>query len=191
GGVGWRWKSGDEIVVTQLDHDANIMPWGMAVEERGLTVHQVRIHPEDCTLDLDDLRKKLTDKTLLVAVGCASNAVGTINPAKEICDLARRAGAETFLDAVHFAPHGRMNVQQWGCTYLVCSAYKFFGPHVGILWGKRERLEELTPYKVRPADDHIPDRWMTGTPSFEGIAGVRAAIQYLGEVNGAGDLTKS
>ncbi|HEV3142856.1 MAG TPA: cysteine desulfurase-like protein [Gemmataceae bacterium] len=184
------WKAGDEIIITQLDHDANITPWLMAAQERGVTVHQVRVHLDDCTLDLNDFRKKLSDKTRLVAVGCASNAVGTINPVREICELAKRVGAETFLDAVHYAPHGRMNVQQWGCTYLVCSAYKFFGPHVGILWGRRDRLEELTPYKVRPADDHIPDRWMTGTPSFEGIAGVRAALQYLRQIGG-GDLIKS
>jgi cysteine desulfurase family protein (TIGR01976 family) len=185
------WKPGDEIIVTQLDHDANVTPWVMAAKERGVTVRQIRIHPEDCTLDLDDFRQKLSEKTRLVAVGCASNAVGTINPVREICELANQAGAETFLDAVHFAPHGRMNVEQWGCTYLVCSAYKFFGPHVGILWGRRERLEALTPYKVRPADDHVPDRWMTGTPNFEGIAGVRAAIQYLRQIDGANHLTKS
>ena len=185
------WKSGDEIIVTQLDHDANVTPWVMAAQERGVTVRQIRIHPEDCTLDLDDFRRKLSDKTRLVAVGCASNVVGTINPVREICELAKRAGAETFLDAVHFAPHGRINVHQWGCTYLACSAYKFFGPHVGILWGRRERLEALSPYKVRPSDNHVPDRWMTGTPSFEGIAGVRAAIQYVRQIDLANDLTKS
>jgi cysteine desulfurase family protein (TIGR01976 family) len=185
------WKPGDEIIVTQLDHDANVTPWAMAAHERGVTVRPIRIHPRDCTLDLEDFRQKLSDKTRLVAVGCASNAVGTINPVREICELANRAGAETFLDAVHFAPHGRLNVQQWDCTYLACSAYKFFGPHVGILWGRRERLEALPPYKVRPADNHIPDRWMTGTPNFEGIAGVRAAIQYLRQMDDAHDLTKS
>ncbi|HLW66729.1 MAG TPA: cysteine desulfurase-like protein [Gemmataceae bacterium] len=185
------WKSGDEIIVTQLDHDANVTPWVMAAQERGATVQRIRIHPEDCTLDLNDFRQKLSNKTRLVAVGCASNAVGTINPVQEICNLAKQAGAETFLDAVHFAPHGRIDVRQWGCTYLVCSAYKFFGPHVGILWGRRERLEELTPYKVRPADNHMPDRWMTGTPNFEGIAGVRAAIEYLQRIDAANDLTNS
>lgn len=178
------WKAGDELVVTQLDHDANITPWRMAAEERGLRVHEIRIRPEDTTLDWEDFQSKLSERTRLVAVGCASNATGTVNPIRRIVAAAHAVGAEVFLDAVHYAPHGLIDVQQWNCDYVVCSAYKFFGPHVGILWGRRERLEALTPYKVRPSDNHIPDRWMTGTPNFEGIAGVRAAIEYLAELGG-------
>ena len=173
------WKPGDEIIVTLLDHDANVTPWVLAARDRGVTVQCVRFHPEDCTLDLDDLRSKLSSKTRLVAAGCASNAVGTVNPFATIVELAHAAGAEVFLDAVHYAPHALIDVEAWGCDYLVCSAYKFFGPHVGILWGRRERLDALQPYKVRPAADDSPDRWMTGTPNFEGIAGARAAIEYL------------
>ena len=175
------WKPGDEIVVTLLDHDANVTPWVLAARDRGVTVKHVRFHFEDCTLDLDDLRAKLSPTTRLVAVGCASNAVGTVNPFKEIVAMAHAVGAEVFLDAVHYAPHALIDVEDWKCDYLVCSAYKFFGPHVGILWGRRERLDALPAYKVRPASDDSPDRWMTGTPNFECIAGTRAAIHYLSQ----------
>lgn len=173
------WQAGDEIIVTDLDHDANVTPWVLAARERGAVVKTVGIQPADCTLDLQDLRAKLSARTKLVAVGCASNAVGTISPVAEITRLAHGVGAEVFLDAVHYAPHGLMDVPAWDCDYLVCSAYKFFGPHVGILWGRRQRLDQLTPYKVRPSSDACPDRWMTGTPNFECIAGVRAAVDYV------------
>lgn len=173
------WKPGDEIIVTQLDHDANVTPWVLAARDRGVKWRCVRFNPENCTVDLDDFRAQLSSRTRLVAVGCASNAVGTINPVQEIIALAHGVGAEVFLDAVHYAPHALIDVEAWGCDYLVCSAYKFFGPHVGILWGRRERLDAMHPYKVRPASDDSPDRWMTGTPNFEGIAGTRAAIDYL------------
>ncbi len=179
------WQPGDNIVVTDLDHDANVTPWVLAARARGVAVHYVGIRTGDCTLDLADLDRKLNSKTRLVAVGCASNAVGTINPVRDIVKRGHAVGAEVFLDAVHFAPHNLIDVESWGCDYLVCSAYKFFGPHAGILWGRRERLEELTPYKVRPSANDMPDRWMTGTPNFEGIAGVRAAIDYLADL-GAG-----
>jgi cysteine desulfurase family protein (TIGR01976 family) len=173
------WKPGEEIVVTDIDHDADVTPWTIAARERGVEVRRVRFRPEDCSLDLHDLEAKLSKKTRLVAVAAASNAVGTINPVKRIAELVHAAGAELFVDAVHFAPHGLLDVKDWGCDYCVCSAYKFFGPHVGILWGRRERLDALTPYKVRPSANVCPDRWMTGTPNFEGIAGTRAAIDYL------------
>src|SRR5262249_20830352 len=137
------WKPGDEVVVTLLDHDANVTPWILAARDRGVTVKHVQFHPKDCTLDLDDLRAQLSPKTRLVAVGAASNAVGTINPIAEIVKLAHSVGAEVFLDAVHYAPHALIDVEAWGCDYLVCSAYKFFGPHVGILWGRRNRLDAL------------------------------------------------
>ena len=173
------WQPGDEVLITRLDHDANVAPWVRAAAERGATVRHVNIHPEDCTLDLDDFRRKLSDRTRLVAVGCASNAVGTRNPFREIIRLAHAAGALVFLDAVHHAPHLLMDVTAWDCDFLCCSAYKFFGPHVGILYGKRHLLEELPAYKVRPCPEMIPDRWMTGTQNFAAIAGTGAAIDYV------------
>jgi cysteine desulfurase family protein (TIGR01976 family) len=180
--LGRTWKPGDEVIVTQSDHDANITPWVLAARDAGAVVHQVRIDPRDATLDLDHLRSLLTRRTRLVAVGCASNATGTVHPFEEIAALAHGAGAEVFLDAVHYAPHRLMDVTAWQADYVVCSAYKFFGPHVGILWGRYERLQELPAYKVRPAPDTPPHRWMTGTQSHEGIVGVLAAIDYLADL---------
>jgi len=174
-----EWKPGEEVIVTRLDHDANVSPWVRAAQDRGATVRHVNIHPEDCTLDVDDYRRQLSSRTKLVAVGCASNAVGTRNPFQEIIRLAHDAGAKVFLDAVHHAPHLLMDVTAWDCDFLCCSAYKFFGPHVGVLYGKRELLEDLPVYKVRPCAESIPDRWMTGTQNFAAIAGVGAAIEYL------------
>jgi cysteine desulfurase family protein (TIGR01976 family) len=183
--LGRTWKRGDEVLVTRLDHDANVTPWVRAAEDAGAVVRFVEVRCEDCTLVLDDLRSKLNERTRLVAVGCASNSVGTINPVRDICRWAHDAGAEVFLDAVHYAPHFLMDVQDFGCDFLACSAYKFFGPHVGVLWGRRERLEELPAYKVRPAPDTLPGKWMTGTQNHEGIAGVLAAVDYLGELGHA------
>ena len=171
-------KPGDEIVVTTLDHDANVAPW-RALEERGIVIRQVNIHEEDCTLDLEDLKRKITPKTKVVAVGYASNAVGTINPVTEITKLAHDVGALMFIDAVHYAPHGPIDVRELDCDFLVCSPYKFFGPHMGTLYGKREHLLRFSPYKVRPAPDNLPDRWETGTQVQELIAGIGAAIDYL------------
>ncbi|MBX3413730.1 MAG: cysteine desulfurase-like protein [Pirellulales bacterium] len=182
--LGKTWQPGDEVIVTRLDHDANVTPWVLAARDAGATVHHVDIRQEDCTLDLEDLRAKLSSRTKLVAVGCASNSVGTINPVKDICRWAREAGALTFLDAVHYAPHALLDVDAWGCDFLACSAYKFFGPHVGVLWGRRELLSELPVYKLRPVPNTIPDRWMTGTQSHESIAGVLAAVDYLAELGG-------
>ena len=176
--IGRELQSGDEIVVTTLDHDANVAPW-RALEEKGVVIRQVDIHEADCTLDLEDLKRKITPKTKLVAVGYASNAVGTINPVAEITKLAHDAGALMFIDAVHYAPHGPIDVRALDCDFLVCSAYKFFGPHMGILFGKREHLLRFQPYKVRPAPDTLPDRWETGTQVQELIAGIGAAIDYL------------
>jgi cysteine desulfurase family protein (TIGR01976 family) len=173
---------GDEVVVTGLDHDANITPWVLAARDAGATVRRVNVRPEDCSLDLDDLRRQLGPRTRLVAVGCASNAVGTVSDVAAITRLAHAAGALVFLDAVHYAPHGPMDVQAWDCDFLACSAYKFFGPHVGILWGRRAPLEELPAYKVRPAPEAVPDRWMTGTQNHEGLAGVTAAVDYLADL---------
>jgi cysteine desulfurase family protein (TIGR01976 family) len=179
--IGRTLKPGDEIVVTTLDHDANVAPW-RALEERGAVIRQVDIHEEDCTLDLEDLKRKITAKTKLVAVGYASNAVGTINLVAEITKLAHDAGALMFIDAVHYAPHGPIDVRALDCDFLVCSPYKFFGPHMGTLYGKRERLLQFHPYKVRPAPDTLPDRWETGTQVQELIAGIGAAVDYLAEL---------
>ncbi len=173
------WKPGDEVIVTELDHDANFTPWVLAARDAGATVETVPIRQEDCTLDLEALEAKISERTRLVAVACASNAVGSINRVGEIARMAHRVGAEVFLDAVHYAPHRAMDVRAWDCDYLACSAYKFFGPHVGILWGKRHLMSELPVYKVRPAADAPPECWMTGTQNHEGIAGTLAAIEYL------------
>ncbi|HYL61629.1 MAG TPA: cysteine desulfurase-like protein [Candidatus Methylomirabilis sp.] len=179
--IGRELQPGDEIVVTTLDHDANVAPW-RALEEKGVVVRQVDIRESDCTLDLDDLKRKINSKTKLVAVGYASNAVGTINPVGEITKLAHGAGALMFIDAVHYAPHGLIDVRALDCDFLVCSPYKWFGPHMGTLYGKREHLLRFRPYKVRPAPDSLPDRWETGTQVQELIAGVGAAVDYLAEL---------
>lgn len=176
------WRAGDEVVVTRLDHDANVSPWELAARDAGAVVRHVGIHPHDCTLDLDQLRSLLTARTRLVAVGAASNLVGTINPIREISGLAHAAGAEFFVDAVHFAPHRPIDVVDWDCDYLVCSPYKFFGPHLGVLWGRSASLRELPAYKLRVAPDDLPDRWSTGTACHEGIAGTLEAIAYLADL---------
>lgn len=173
------WGAGDEILVTRLDHDANVWPWVRAARDAGATVRFVEIDLEACTLDMADLTSKLSDNTRLVAVGAASNAVGTVNPIAEICERAHAVGAEVFVDAVHYAPHRLIDVEAWGCDYLACSAYKFYGPHVGVMWGKPEPMRALPAYQVRPAGDGVPARWQTGTQSHEGIAGTLAAIDYL------------
>ncbi len=180
--LGRIWKPGDEIVVTRLEHDANFTPWVLAARDAGATVRYVDVRPEDCTLDLEHFRSLLNERTRLVAVGCASNATGTRNPVQQICGWAREVGAWSFLDAVHFAPHDLIDVNAWGCDFLACSAYKFFGPHVGLLWGRRERLEAIEPYKLRPAPDGLPGRWMTGTQNHEGLAGTMSAIDYLSDL---------
>jgi cysteine desulfurase family protein (TIGR01976 family) len=181
------WQPGDEIVVTELDHDANHTPWVLAARDAGVTVRTVAIDPADCTLRLDDMAAKINRRTRLVVCPCAANSVGTLVPVAEIARLAHAHGAELFVDAVHYAPHRLMDVAAWNCDYLVCSAYKFFGPHVGVLWGRAVRLLELEPYKLRPAPDDLPGRWMTGTQNHEGIAGVAAAVGYLAAIGGGGE----
>src|ERR1700686_3707601 len=192
--IGRELKPGDEIVVTRLDHDANVSPWlamaeDLQKEDRGVTVRWAEIHDNDCTLDMADLDSKINAKTKLVAAGYASNAVGTINPVKEITRLAHDAGALMFIDAVHYAPHGPIDVRALDCDFLVCSPYKFFGPHMGALYGKRQRLLQFQPYKVRPATDALPDRWETGTQVQELIAGIGAAVEYLAELGRRHDPT--
>ena len=179
------WKPGDEIIVSRLDHDANFTPWILAAEDVGVRVHRVGLRPEDATLDLEDFERNLSDRTRLVAVGYAANSTGTINPVEHMTRLAHDAGALVYVDAVHFAPHGRIQAGRLGCDFLVCSAYKFFGPHVGVLWGRRGLLEEIQPYKVRPAPNTLPGRWMTGTQNHEGIVGAGAAVNYLAALSNA------
>lgn len=186
--LGRTWVAGDEVVVTQLDHDANVSPWLLAARDAGAAARTVRVRPADSTLDLDDLAGVLGPRTRLVAVTAASNATGVVTPIEMIVALVRQRSPEAVVvvDAVHYAPHRLMDVAAWGCDVAVCSAYKFFGPHAGVLWGRRALLESLPAYKVRPADDEIPDRWMTGTANHEGIAGVAEAIAYLVDLGGGG-----
>jgi len=179
--IGRHLKPGDEIVLTYLDHDANISPW-RALEENGVSVRFVEINRENCTLDMTDLARKLTRRTKVVAVGYASNAVGTINDVREITRLAHQMGALTYIDAVHFAPHAAIDVRALDCDFLVCSTYKFFGPHMGVLYGKREHLKRLAPYKVRANTDEIPNCWEWGTLNHEGIAGIGACVDYIASI---------
>lgn len=180
--IATEWQPGDEIIVSRLDHDANVSPWVRAAQDRGVTVKYIDINPADCTLDQADYRRKLSNKTKLVAFGGVSNAVGTRNPITAMTADAHRVGAHVYVDAVHFAPHLLMDVPAWGCDYVCSSGYKFFGPHVGVLYGKREHLERLPAYKVRPCPETLPDRWMTGTQNFAAIAGLGAAIEYLASI---------
>ena len=172
---------GDEIVLTLLDHDANFSPW-KALEEKGVIIRTVKFNEDDCTLDMDDLAAKIGKRTRLVAVGYASNAVGTINDVAEVVRLARQAGALSYIDAVHYAPHGAIDVRALDCDFLVCSTYKFFGPHMGVLYGKRELLKKIRPYKVRPNTDNIPNCWEWGTLNHECIAGIKACVDYWEEL---------
>ncbi len=177
-----EWQPGDEVIVTALDHDANVAPWVLAAADRGVTVKVLDFNREDGTLDQQAYRQLLCDKTRLVALGCASNATGGVNPVEEMIAAAHAVGAQVFLDAVHYGPHALIDVQRWNCDFLACSTYKFFGPHLGVLWGRRADLERLTPYKVRPCSEDLPWRWMTGTQSHETIAGALACIDYLADL---------
>jgi cysteine desulfurase family protein (TIGR01976 family) len=179
--IGRDLKAGDELLVTCLDHDANVSPW-VCLEERGAKVRTADIKTADCTIDMFDLQAKIRRSTRLVAVGWAANAVGTINNVQEAIRLAHAEGAVTFIDAVHYAPHGLIDVKAIDTDFLACSSYKFFGPHQGILYGKREQLQRLRPYKLRVCSEKLPDRWETGTQNHECMAGVTAAIDYIAEV---------
>ena len=179
--LGRELRPGDEIVLTLLDHDANFSPW-KALEEKGAIIRAVKFNEDDCTLDMRDLAEKIGKRTRLVAVGYASNAVGTINNVAEVVRLARQAGALSYIDAVHYAPHGPIDVRALDCDFLVCSTYKFFGPHMGVLYGKREHLRKLHPYKVRPSSDNIPNCWESGTLNHECIAGIKACVDYWEEL---------
>src|SRR5205085_8679978 len=182
--IGRELKPGDEIVVTRLDHDGNVAPW-LALEERGVTVRFVDLKIPDCTIDMADLQRQLTPRTRLVAVTHASNVVGSIPDLAAVSRAAHAAGAWLWVDAVHYGPHGPIDVRAIDCDFLVCSSYKFFGPHQGILYGRRELLERLRPYKVRPASDELPGRWETGTQNHEGLAGLLGAYEYLADLGGS------
>jgi cysteine desulfurase family protein (TIGR01976 family) len=173
------WKEGDEIVVTRIDHDANVTPWVLAAQDRGVNINWVDFDVEDGTLQLGDLQKALDRKPRLLAVGYASNGLGTINPVDKIVKMAHEAGTTVYVDAVQYAPHGPIDVQKLDCDFLVTSSYKFFGSHAGILYGKRELLERLFAYKVRPATNELPGKFETGTQNHEAIAGVLGAIEYF------------
>jgi len=179
--IGRELGPGDEIAVTLLDHDANFSPW-QALEEKGVTIQRVAFRAADCTLDMDDLARKINPRTKVVAVGYASNAVGSINPVQEVVRRAHGAGALAYIDAVHYAPHGPIDVRALDCDFLVCSSYKFFGPHMGVLYGKREHLKRLHPYKVRANTNESPNRWEWGTLNHECIAGITACVDYIADL---------
>ncbi len=177
------WQRGDRVVVTELDHDANVTPWALAAKDVGAELVQVKVNVSDGTLDEADFAAKLTPRTRLVAFTAASNSVGSTTRIKELTQRAHRVGAEVYIDAVHWAPHRAIDVLDWDVDYCICSAYKFFGPHVGILWGRYERLEQLAAYKLRPSPADAPGKWMTGTQNFAAIAGVKAAIDYVASIH--------
>jgi len=171
--------AGDEILVTRVDHDGNVSPWALAAEDRGATVRFVDADLETCLIDVDDFTAKLSDRTRIAAFNWATNGAGTINDVARLAELARSAGALSYVDAVQYAPHGGMEVHNVGADFVACSAYKFFGPHVGVLYGRAELLERIRPYKVRPAHDEAPGSWETGTVNLEGISGTAAAARYI------------
>lgn len=179
-----RLGSGDEIVVTRLDHDANISPWLLTAQDRGCRVTWVDFDVEDGTLKLEEFATAMERRPKIAAFGYASNALGTVNPASRLTSMAREAGAIVYVDAVQYAPHGPIDVRALNCDFLVCSSYKFFGPHAGVLYGRLELLNELKPYKVRPASNAAPYKFETGTQNHEGIAGILGAIEYFDWLGG-------
>jgi len=181
--LGRQWSEGDEVVVTELDHHANVAPWTFMARERGMTVRCVAMNAETGELDWDDLERKLTKRTRLLAIGAASNALGTITNVARAAALARAVGALVFVDAVHYAPHVLVDVRALECDFLACSAYKFYGPHIGILFGRQQLLESLDVPKLFPAPDNAPDRIETGTQSHESIVGAAAAVDFFASLS--------
>jgi cysteine desulfurase family protein (TIGR01976 family) len=188
--LGREFERGDEIVVTELDHHANIAPWQWLKKEREVTVRMAKMIPETGELDWEDFSRQLTSRAKLVAIGAASNALGTINDVKRAAEMAHSFGAKIFVDAVHYAPHGLIDVREWSCDFLACSAYKFYGPHIGILWGRYDLLGALDFPKLIPAPDSAPERAETGTQNHEGIAGAAAAVDFLASL-GAGETRRA
>jgi cysteine desulfurase family protein (TIGR01976 family) len=185
-GLGRGWGPGDEIVVTELDHHANIAPWRALERERGVTLQVVPIVPETGQLDWEALERALSGRTRLLAIGAASNALGTVSDVVRAVRLARSAGALTFVDAVHYAPHRLVDVRAIGCDFLACSAYKFYGPHVGVLYGRGDQLGAVDIPKLEPAPETAPERVETGTLNHEGIAGAAAAVDFLASLHSGG-----
>jgi cysteine desulfurase family protein (TIGR01976 family) len=185
-GLGRRWGAGDEVIVTELDHHANVAPWRALERERGLTIRSVALLREEGRLDWSALEAAFTPRTRLVAIGAASNALGTITDVARAAELARRVGALSFVDAVHYAPHQLVDVRALGCDFLACSAYKFYGPHIGILYGRAARLQEVDLPKLEPAPETVPERVETGTQNHEGIAGAAAAVNFLASLGEGG-----
>lgn len=177
--IGRFLKAGDEIILSRMDHDANVGPWMLLARDHDLTIRWLPFDTRTFEFDLGELDNLLNDRTRLVCVCAASNLTGTVNDVQAICRMAGDAGAWTYIDAVQSAPHMVNDVQEFGCDFLVCSPYKFFGPHQGTLWGRREVLESLQPYKLRPAPDSIPWSFSPGTASHEGMAGTAAAVDYF------------
>jgi cysteine desulfurase family protein (TIGR01976 family) len=177
--LGRGWDETDEILVTELDHHANVAPWRALERERGVQIVVARMRPEDGSLDLEDLERKISKRTRLVAIGAASNALGTVVDVARVAGMARAAGALVYADAVHYAPHFLVDVQRLDCDFLACSAYKFYGPHIGVLWAKRDIIERLDIPKLAPAPEESPERLETGTQNHEGIVGAGAAVDYL------------
>lgn len=184
------WNPGDEIILSRIDHNANIDPWLQAAADRGINVRWLDVDPQDVTLQVEQLADLLSPRTRLVACTYASNAVGSITDVARVVELAHEAGALTYIDAVHYAPHGIIDVQELDCDFLVSSPYKYYGPHMGVLYGKYRLLAELEAYKLRPAHSSPAGKWETGTPSFEGMAGTRAAIDYIASIGDAPTLPK-
>jgi cysteine desulfurase family protein (TIGR01976 family) len=182
--LGRTWSEGDEVIVTELDHHANVAPWRALEIDRGIVVRSARMDCDTAQLDYEHLQSLVNDNTKLIAVGAASNAIGTINDLRRVAKIARDAGAYLFVDAVHLAPHELIDVQELGCDFLACSSYKFYGPHAGILWGRNELLDTLPFPKLAPAPDRAPERVETGTQNHEGIAGIGATVEFLASLGG-------
>lgn len=189
--IGRYWKAGDEIIVTRMDHEGNVSPWLQLAEDRGLTVHFLPFDQQSWQVEEDALSALLSERTKLVALNYASNLTGSINRVEELTARAKAAGAIVYLDAVQFAPHGLVDVQTLGCDFLACSAYKFFGPHMGILWGRRALIDTLVPYKCRCSSDGLPERFELGTPQIELMAGFSATIAYFNELGQRAGATGS
>ncbi len=192
--LGRLWKPGDEIIVTRMDHEGNVAPWVHLAEEHGLTLRWLPFNKDSWRIEPQDLQALLTDRTRLLALNYASNLTGSINPVAELTAIAKRAGALVYVDAVQLVPHGLTDVQQLGCDFLACSSYKFFGPHLGVLWGRADLLRQLYPYAARCSTKDLPGRHELGTPQTELFAGLAAAADYmvwLGESNGAGGTRRA
>jgi cysteine desulfurase family protein (TIGR01976 family) len=181
--LGREWSKGDEIVITELDHHGNVAPWRALEKDRGVTVRMVKMRTEDGRLDWSDLEAAITPRTKLLAIGAASNALGTITDVARATRLAHAVGALAFVDAVHYAPHVLVDAEQIGCDFLACSAYKFYGPHIGVLWGKRDLIESLDAPRLDPAPQESPERLETGTQNHEGIVGAAAAVEFLASLS--------